>query len=215
MKIKLGIRPSRLAFKQAEEVIKMMPAHTFDITTIETEGDRDKRTPLFLIEKSDFFTKDLEKSLLNGAIDAAIHSAKDIEEEMPSSFVIAALTAGHISGEALVSRMGAGLKGLPEGAFMGTSSRKRKESIMKIRDDLVVRDVRGTIEERLEQLFNGDYDAIIMAAAALIRLGLEHLITELIPKNIMEPHPLQGRLAVQILKERNDLREIFKDVDGK
>ena len=104
---------------------------------------------------------------------------------------------------------------LPLGACVGTSSRKRRKALMNFRPDLDVKDIRGDIDERLAQLDSGKFDAIIVAHAALIRLGYEDRIAEIIPREIMEPHPLQGSLAVQIRRDRDDLSAIFRSLDGK
>ena len=109
-----------------------------------------------------------------------------------------------------VNKNGKKLKDLPSGAIIGTSSKKRKEAILKYRPDLVIRDIRGNIDERLVQLDKGGFDAIIVAHAALVRLGLENRTTEIISKDIVEPHPYQGRLAVQARKDRKDIIKIFR-----
>jgi hydroxymethylbilane synthase len=103
---------------------------------------------------------------------------------------------------------------LPYGASVGTSSRKRKVAVTYFRPDLTVKDIRGNIGERLKQLDDGKFDAVIIAHAALIRLGLEYRITQIVPKEIMEPHPLQGSLAVQVRRDRKDLIRIFGGMNG-
>lgn len=212
--LKLGTRPSRLAIKQAEEIAALTPSIRFEIITIDTKGDKDKRTPLYKTEETDFFTKELEEALLSGDIDAAIHSAKDIENVIPEGLMIVATTASISPYECLVSPRYGTLTTLPPGAVIGTSSRKRKIAIHKFRDDLVMKDIRGSIEERLEQLDRGYFDAVIVAHAALIRLGYEDRISEIIPPDVIEPHPLQGRLAVQVRKDRLDLIKIFRGIDA-
>lgn len=211
--VKIGTRPSRLAVRQAEEIRKLLPNIRFEVSAIETIGDRDKLTPISDAEGSDFFTREIESALLTGEIDAAVHSAKDLEEEPPDALVVAAITPSVSPYECLVSRVPQKtLATLPAGAMVGTSSRKRKEAILKFRMDLAVKDIRGDIEERLAQLDRGYYDAIIVAHAALIRLGLEGRISEIISPDIIEPHPLQGRLAVQVRRDRADVIEIFRRI---
>ncbi len=211
--IKIGTRPSPLALKQAEEVRARLPWLCIEVVSIRTLGDNDKVSPLSDKEKSDFFTYEIEQALLNGSIDAAIHSAKDLEAGMPEELIIAATTSTLSPFECLVSEGNLSLKELRRGAIVGTSSRKRKEAITRFRSDLVVKEIRGNIDERLKQLDEGKFDAVIVAHAALIRLGLEHRIAEIIPKEVMEPHPLQGRLAVQIRKDRRDLFNIFRSIN--
>ncbi|MFH0840207.1 MAG: hydroxymethylbilane synthase [Candidatus Omnitrophota bacterium] len=211
--IRIGTRPSPLAKKQAEEIAKRIPQFRVNIAAIETKGDLDKQTPLFSREDSDLFTREIEEALLRGDIDAAVHSAKDLESNIPSGLVIAAMTRSISPSECLVSRGNLSLSELPPGARVGTSSLKRKESLLRFRKDLVVEGIRGNIDERLAQLDKGKYDAIIVAHAALIRLGYEHRIAQVIPREIIEPHPLQGRLAIQIRRNRYDLLDIFKKLD--
>lgn len=212
--LKIGARPSRLAVKQAEEVEGLLGSARFEIVSIETGGDRDKITPLSAVEGSDFFTREIEDTLLDGHIDAGIHSAKDLEAVMPKELTIAAITTSVSPYECLVSCDGKTLDELSPGAVVGTSSRKRKEFLLKYRSDLVIRDIRGDIDERLKRLDSGDFDAVIIAHAALIRLGYTARVTQIIPLSIIPPHPLQGRLAVQVRKDRNDLIEIFRSIDA-
>ncbi|MCG2705192.1 MAG: hydroxymethylbilane synthase, partial [Candidatus Omnitrophica bacterium] len=200
--IRIGTRPSPLAKKQAEEIAKRIPQFRVNITAIDTKGDLDKQTPLFGREDSDLFTREIEEALLKGDIDAAVHSAKDLESNIPSGLVIAAMTRSISPLECLVSRGNLSLNELPPGARVGTSSLKRKESLLRFRNDLVVEGIRGNIDERLAELDKGKYDAIIIAHAALIRLGYEQRIAQIIPREIIEPHHLQGRLAVQIRRDR-------------
>lgn len=211
--LRLGARPSRLAVKQAEEIVRSLPSIGFEIVSISTWGDADKRTPLSRMEESNFFTREIEDALLCGEIDVAVHSAKDLEEDIPEDLTIAAMTGSISPYECLVSRMGQTLDELPAGAIVGTSSVKRREAILKYRSDLVVKDIRGNIDERLGKLDSGDFDAIIVAHAALIRLGLADRASQIIPADIIIPHPLQGRLAIQVRKDRKDLLEIFRGIN--
>jgi len=211
----VGTRPSALAVKQAEEIEALLHSVKFRIVTIETRGDRDMVIPLHKAEGSDFFTKEIEDALVKGSIDAAIHSAKDLEEELPEDLSIAAITKPISRYECLVSKSGKGLDALPAGSVVGTSSAKRKEAILRYRSDLMVKDIRGTIGSRLSQLDRGDFDAIIVAHAALLRLGLEDRISQIIPVDIMAPHPLQGSLAVEVREDRKDIIEIFRGIDAR
>jgi len=211
--IKIGTRPSPLAQIQAEEVMRCFPDVHFEVFPIATRGDRDKATPLPQEEGSDFFTDEIEKALLGKDIDIAIHSAKDIEENMPNGLVVAALTESVSNYDCLVSRNDLALDRLPLGAVVGTSSKNRKQSILNYRKDLIIKDIRGNIDERLRQLDQGDFDAVVIADAALIRLGKNERITQIIPFNIIKPHPLQGHLAVQVRKDRQDLRKLFRRID--
>ena len=214
-RIKVGTRPSNLALKQVEEIQHLLPELEFNIIPIRTKGDNDKTTPLSLKENTDFFTYDIESSLSNRDIDVAIHSAKDLEEDPPKDLTIAAITKSISRFDALVTTQNFTLDTLPAGSIVGTSSRNRKINISNSRKDLVTLDIRGNIDERLLQLDKGYFDAIIVAHAALIRLGYTDRIRQIIPLNIIEPHPLQGRLAVQVQKDRHDLIEIFRRIHEK
>lgn len=214
MKLRVGTRPSELALRQVEEIARAVPAVEFEIVPIETTGDIDKTTPLSSVEGGDFFTRQIEEALLAGKIDAAIHSAKDLEESAPEGLVIAAMTLPVNPCECLVSRSGSTLKELQPGAVVGTSSIKRKDALLKFRPDLVIKDIRGDIDERLRQLDEGNYDAVIVAHAALIRLGYERRITEIILPSVIEPHHLQGRLTVQVRRDRKDLISLFGVLNG-
>lgn len=211
--IRVGTRPSRLAIKQFEEVQQRLPHLRLEPVKIFTQGDKDQTTPFSEIEGSDFFTREIEKALLNGSIDAAVHSAKDLEENMPVPLTIAAITASVSPYECLVSREGKKLNELPQGARVGTSSQKRKDALMRYRTDLQICDIRGNIEERLRQLDEGRFDAIIMAHAALIRLGYENRISEIISAAIIPPHPLQGSLAVQVRTGDCEMKSLFSVLD--
>ncbi len=213
--IRAGTRPSSLALRQAEEIEQRFKDISFVRVTIETKGDKDKITSLTLRENSNFFTDELEEALLNKEIDIAIHSAKDLEEDIRPELIIAATTKSINEFDCLVSRGNFTLGTLPVNSKVGTSSINRRKGIINYRNDLICKDIRGNIEERLAQLDRGDFDAIVVAQAALIRLGLEALKFHIIPFEIIRPHPLQGRLAIQILKEREDLANIFKELDGK
>jgi len=210
-KIRLGTRPSPLAIKQAQEVQNNFPDIEMEIILIETRGDKDKFSSLWQEGMSNFFTFEIEQALIEGKIDAAVHSAKDLEGKMPAELMIAAYTLALSPFESLVSKGNLTLAKLCLGARVGTSSDKRKNALHRFRQDLVLKDIRGNIGERLAQLDNGDFEAVIVAHAALIRLGLTHRIAQVIPRDIIEPHPLQGRLAIQIRKDNKELLKVFQE----
>lgn len=208
--IRIGTRPSILANRQVEEINLRLPHLRFKVIHIETEGDRDKITPLDSIGKRNFFTYDIEKTLLNDSIDAAVHSAKDMDEILPKGLIIAAMTSSISPYECIISKDNIKLEELPAGALIGTSSCKRKNAIKAFRSDLKIKSIRGDVDNRIAQLDKGDFDAIIVAHAALIRLGYVDRITEILTPEIIEPHPLQGRLAIEIRQNRQDIYEIFR-----
>lgn len=215
MQLRVGTRPSPLALKQVEEVEKKIQDIGFQPVIIQTKGDKDKVTPLTLLEKTDFFSYEIEQALLKDEIDVAVHSAKDLEENIPEELVIAAVTSSISRFDCLVSQEGYTFDTLPEKAIVGTSSNNRKEGVKRYRNDLIVKDIRGNIDERLNQLDRGDFDAIIVAQAALMRLGYYEREARIIPFSIIEPNPLQGSLDIQVHKKRKDLQKIFRKIDGK
>lgn len=213
MILRVGSRPSLLAKEQVKEIKNFFPDLEFVHIPIETKGDKDKLTSISETEESNFFTAEIEEALIKGEIDLAVHSAKDIEENMPGELKIAALTKSISPYECLVASGSLTLAKLPKGASIGVSSKKRKTAIKKYRGDLTVKDIRGNIEERLRQLDQGKFDALVVAHAALIRLGLEDRIAEIISPEIIRAHPLQGSLALQVRSDNQRLLDLFSAVD--
>ena len=217
--LRVGTRTSPLALAQVREIAQALksvdPSVKFRIVKMNTAGDRDKKTPISEMEGSDFFTREIDQALLSGKIDLAIHSAKDLPDVMPDGIVIAATTRSVDSYDVLVSRSGLKLRDLPKGARVGTSSERRKAQLLAFRPDLKLVDIRGTMEERLDKLVSENLDAIVIAGAGLIRLGLGGRITERISLKVLKPHPLQGSLAIAVRKEDPKLRELFSKLHGK
>jgi len=203
-----------LALKQVEEIVRLLGEQSlrFEVKTYDTSGDRDKITPISKIEGGDFFTDTIEKALLNGKIDVAIHSAKDLPDVI-DELVVCALTKSIDPYDVLISKRNLKLDELPYGAKIGTSSLRRKEQLKKFRCDLQIVDIRGNIEERLGKLDRSDLDGIVIAAVGLIRLGLEHRITQRIPLEILKPHPLQGALAVEVREDDIEMIDLFSELD--
>lgn len=197
---RIGTRKSPLALKQVDEIIgrlrELCPDREAKIITIDTYGDRDRTTPISNIEGTNFFTREIDDALLRDKIDVAVHSAKDLPDSLTKDLEIVFTTESIDPYDCLVSKSGLKLEELPHGAKIGTSSQRRKTQLKKYRDDFKVLDIRGNIEERLAKLDNSDLDGIVIAAAGLTRLGLEHRIIQKIPFEILRPHPLQGSLAV-------------------
>jgi hydroxymethylbilane synthase len=154
----------------------------------------------------DFFTRELDQALLKGEADVAIHSAKDLPEQLNGGLEVIALYEAFDKTDALVSRDNQTLETLPAGSRIGTSSPLRKQELLAQRPDLEVVGIRGCIEDRVQQVRSGQIDAAIVATCALKRLGMENEIAEILS---FATHPMQGRLAVTARKGRNDLKEIF------
>lgn len=163
------------------------PGETYALTLFTTTGDRDLQTSLSTLDKTDFFTKEIDRALLEGEIDLALHSAKDLPDPLPEGLAVIELTEGIDASDSLVYNT------LPETPIVGVSSPRRIEVIKTLYPHAICKEIRGTIEHRLAQLDRGDYDAIIVAEAALIRLHLTSRKRIPLPG---ETAPLQGKLAV-------------------
>ncbi len=199
-KLRIGIRPSPLASKQFEEVVGYLKdrysGRIFEIKKIFTPGDRDKITPISQVEGSDFFTADIDQQLLEGEIDLAVHSSKDLPEKINSGLELVFESDPLSPFDALVSRQKLKFFDLPAGWRIGTSSQRRKEQVKALRPDLTLVDIRGNIEERLDLIRQGKIDALIVAEAALLRLGLEKQISQVLPQDIFPAHPKQGQISI-------------------
>jgi len=207
-KLCIGTRGSRLALAQVREVVEKLGVKEIAIKIYNTSGDLDKVTPIEKVEGTDFFTDKIEQALLGHEIDLAVHSAKDLPETIPEGLAIAVITRSIDPSDILVSRGNFKLGELPQGARVGTSSGRRKKQLLQVRPDLEVADLRGNLDERLEKLDRGEYDAIVVAAAGLIRLGLAERITERLP---FETAKGQGALALEIRKEDQELELWLKE----
>lgn len=197
--IVVGTRGSALALAQTRQVVARLkeewPEIEFRIQTITTRGDREQGA---LKGDKGFFTKEIEEALLANRIDIAVHSLKDLPTENPEGLDIACIPRRVDARDALVGRPGMkSLKDLPQGAIVGTSSTRRKALLKAARPDLEIRDLRGNVDTRLAALGRGEYDAIVLAAAGLIRMDLRNRIDEFLDVSIMLPAPGQGALALQ------------------
>ena len=211
--LNLGARGSPLARLQADEAIAALrplfpPETVFATTWFETPGDRDLATPLSDPSvPTDFFTADLDRALLKGRIDLAVHSAKDLPSPLPAGLTVAARTRARDIRDALVFRPGE--EGLPP-RVVGASSPRRAETVRALYPDTVCQDLRGDVPARIRQLDEGAYDAIVVAACALERLGLADRIGRYLPG---DPLPQQGRLALVIRADDTDLVERLRPID--
>lgn len=210
--IRIGTRGSRLAMRQVEEVVAQLPGIAYEMVTYTTHGDVDKTRSLLEPVPADFFTDTLDQAVVDGAIDCAVHSAKDLPYPLRRELDVIALTAARDPRDALVSRGGLTLAALPPGALVGTSSPSRRDQLLAARPDLTPVGIRGTIEERLRYVDDNRVDAVIVAACALERLGLTERIAEYLP---FATHPLQGALAVVARRDRPDLRQLMWRIDAR
>ncbi|HSW47605.1 MAG TPA: hydroxymethylbilane synthase [Candidatus Saccharimonadales bacterium] len=218
-KIIIGARGSQLSLAQTKIVedllIKQNPALQIEIKVVKTTGDKNMNpVPLDTIGKG-WFTKELDSELLLGKIDMAVHSLKDIPENLPRGLIISAIPKREDAREVLISKNGIKLKDLKKGARIGTDSIRRRVQIMQKRTDLTVESIRGNVPRRIEKLENGEYDALILASAGLIRLGLTSKIAEYYSPTDLVPSPGQGALAIVTKKSNNKLNRLLKKINHK
>ncbi len=197
--MRIGTRGSELALTQSRYVRSLLGGtdETIPLEIITTSGDRFAEASLTKIGGKGLFTKEIEEALLERRVDLAVHSLKDLPTENTPGLVVAALLTREDPRDALVSRDGLGLASLPPGARVGTSSPRRRSQILARRPDLVVVDLRGNVPTRVKRVEEGRFDAVVVAAAGLLRLGLADRITESIDEEIMLPAPGQGVLGLQ------------------
>ncbi|OLC28274.1 MAG: hydroxymethylbilane synthase [Armatimonadetes bacterium 13_1_40CM_64_14] len=198
----LGTRGSALALRQTELLMELCraahPEITFRVRTIRTAADRHPGRALDQLPGVGFFVKELETALLAGEIDAAVHSMKDLPSQETRGLSIAAVAEREDPRDVLVSRRGFTLAALPSGARIGTSSPRRAAALRAHRQDLMVVPIRGNVETRIRKMDKGEFDAICLAGAGLLRLGLQSRISEWLPVEIMLPAPGQGALGMQV-----------------
>lgn len=215
--VRLGTRGSPLALWQTEYVRQLLtrryPGLECEIVVITTTGDKMLDTPLPVIGGKGVFTAELEQALRERSVDLAVHSLKDLPTAMAPGLAIGAVIERADPADALVSRDGRGVNALPQRASVGTSSSRRAAQLLSARPDLRIIDLRGNAGTRLRKALDpaGPYDAVVMARAALERLGRIELITEVLSEELMLPAPGQGAIAVQCRDEK-DARELVAEI---
>ena len=206
-KIRVIARGSRLSRLQVEEVFKNFPELAYEIKYLESYGDKNQQISLLNGEApADIFTRELDDAIRQGDADIAIHSAKDLPYPLPEDIEVIALFPAFDTTDSLVSRDHKKLAELPAGSIIGTSSPLRKKGLNELRPDLTIKGIRGCIDERVQQVKDGKYDAAIVATCALKRLGMEDEIAEVLP---FPTHPLQGFLAITAKKGSQALQQAF------
>ena len=200
--IKIGTRGSKLALWQADwvksELNARHPSFSFELVTIKTKGDKILDVPLAKVGGKGLFVKEIEDALLNGLIDLAVHSMKDMPAEIPQGLCIGTIPQRETPQDVLISKKGLLLSELKPQSRIGTSSLRRTAQLLHARPDLVVLPLRGNVDTRLKKLETENLDAIILAAAGVKRLGLENRITEYLDENIMLPAVGQGALCIEV-----------------
>lgn len=209
-KIIIGTRSSKLALWQAEYIADCIrqryPEKTVELLHVTTKGDKVLDVPLAKIGGKGLFTKEIETAMLENKIDIAVHSLKDMPTQLPDGLSLAVVTKRADPYDAFVSIKYDSFAALPQGAKVGTSSLRRKAQLLHARPDLQIQNLRGNVNTRLEKLEQGQFDAIILAAAGLKRLGFGARIREILPKSLCLPAVGQGILAIEA---RTDDKEMF------
>ncbi|WP_338937418.1 hydroxymethylbilane synthase [Fusobacterium pseudoperiodonticum] len=213
----IGSRGSILALAQANLVKNSLEANypdlTFEIKEIVTSGDKDLKSNWENSNASlkSFFTKEIEQELLDGQIDIAVHSMKDMPAVSPKGLICGAIPDREDARDVLISKNGF-LVTLPQGAKIGTSSLRRVMNLKAIRPDFKIKHLRGNIHTRLKKLETEDYDAIILAAAGLKRVGLTDKISEYLNGEVFPPAPAQGVLYIQCRENDEEIKGILKSI---
>lgn len=212
--LSVAARSSPLSRAQVEEVLRELKLHVLSVVFepfyVKTRGDRDQKTSLRELDKTDFFTKEVDALVLLGRCRAAIHSAKDLPDPMHPKLKVVALTRSIDPTDVIVLREEDALKRLPQGALIASSSLQREQRVLRLLPHVRVVDIRGTIGKRLKALFEKRVDGVVVAKAALIRLGLTHLNMHLLPGPTT---PLQGSLAVVAQKGDEEMERLFSAID--
>lgn len=220
-KIVLGSRGSILALAQSEmmkaKLQENYPELEIEIKVIVTSGDKDLVSNWENSQNSlkSFFTKEIEKELLEETVDFAVHSMKDMPAVSPEGLILGAVPAREDNRDVFVSNRYKNIYEIPEGGVVGTSSLRRTSAINELRPDLEIKHLRGNIHTRLRKLDENEYDGIILAAAGLKRVGLEERITEYFKFEEMMPAPAQGALYIQCREKDSEMLEILKSIHDK
>ncbi|HKB97652.1 MAG TPA: hydroxymethylbilane synthase [Terriglobales bacterium] len=214
-RLRIGSRGSQLALWQAHHISDLLRAqgHTVELEIIKTTGDKITDVALAKVGTKGMFTKEIEEALLENRIDLAVHSLKDLPTELASDFEIAAITARENPRDVFCSVKFASIEELPQHANVGTSSLRRQAQLRALRPDLQMHPLRGNVDTRLRKLESGDYDAIILAAAGLNRLGKIQRIRQQIPIEVMTPAAGQGALAIEIRNGDSATRAVAAFLD--
>lgn len=215
--VRIGTRGSALALWQANWVKSKLEdifLHCkIEIVRINTRGDRASNISLEDLGGEGVFVKQIEIALLDGKVDIAVHSMKDLPTVMPDGLTIGAIPERADPADVFISKHNLDFSDLPEGARIGTGSLRRRAQLLYARRDLIIRDIRGNVDTRLAKLQSDDLDAIILAAAGIQRLGYSDLVTQRLPYSICLPAVGQGALCVQIRAEDNVLYDMVKKID--
>lgn len=215
--LRLGTRASPLARWQADWVAARLAEFGVEVEMVllTTRGDREQVGPIGAMGGQGVFTKELQRALLAGEVDLAVHSLKDLPTDVVDGLTLAAVPPRGPSGDVLVSRKVSSWEELPQGAVVGTGSLRRRTQLWHARPDLQMQDVRGNIDTRLRKLAEGQYDALILAEAGLERLGLADEIAQVLPKTLMLPAIGQGALGLETRSDDADAGATLAPLDDR
>ena len=215
--LRIGTRASALALWLAREVAARVAAQpntpAVELVHIRTSGDLQSDVPLWQTRGRAFFTREIDRALLAGEVDVAVHSLKDLPTELEPGLTLAALLPRADPRDALVSRSGAALAALPIGARIGTSSLRRRAFLARLRPDTALLELRGNVPTRIERLQHGEYDAIVLAAAGLTRLGLAQHVSEFLSPESFPPAVSQGVIGVCARSDDRETRRWLAALD--
>ena len=208
-RLRIGSRGSQLALWQANHISALLRerGHEVEIEIIKTTGDKITDVALAKVGTKGMFTKEIEEALAEGRVDLAVHSLKDLPTELPPGFELVAVTTRVNPRDVFLSVKHESIKALPQGARVGTSSLRRQAQLKAVRPDLVIHPLRGNVDTRVRKLEEGEYDAIILAAAGLTRLGKTQWVREVLPEDFMCPAAGQGALGIEIRQGDATARE--------
>ncbi len=215
--ITLGTRGSNLAMKQTMNVkARLETAHPglkVNVRIVKTEGDKDLKSSLASMGGRGVFVQTLEKAIFNKKIDAAVHSLKDLPSNLPEGLMLAASPERIDVRDVFISKTGTALATMEKGSIIGTGSERRRIQIAGIKPDVTFKNIRGNIETRLDKLANGEYDAIVLAAAAVNRLDMKFIASEFLPVDDIVPAPCQGAIGIECRIDDQETIEILQEID--
>lgn len=211
--LRIGSRGSALALRQTDRVVQALSRHypdlNCDVQVISTSGDRDKDTSLQIIGGQGIFAKELQLALVNGEVDIAVHSVKDLTSTLPEGLTLETVFERADARDVVISNKG-DLSDLPEGSTVGTSSRRRLALVRRLRPDLTLTDLRGNVDTRIRKATEGPLDAAILAAAGVQRMGWQDRVRQYLPIEEFVPAPGQGALGIEVRSDNQDVRELLK-----
>ena len=217
MVLMIGTRGSQLAMAQTllvqQRLLAAPECISAEVVRITTTGDRVQDRPLSQIGGKALFVAEIETALRDGRIQLAVHSAKDIPSELPDDMCIAAFLPRADARDVLITNAGTDIASLPPGSRVGTSSPRRACELRALRNDLDIRDIRGNVDTRLAKLDAGEFDAIVLAAAGLSRLGLLNRVTQYIPFSQMMPCAGQGAIAIEVLASNTNALRLVSQLN--